>query len=903
MRRLPAVALLACLASLVLATVARADATDYAVKSFSASISTDQAGGHPDFTTSFELTRDQESGELFASTRDLSIDLPPGLIGNPNAVSECTAAQLVTTDVNDPGNENSCPIDSQVGITEVTVFNGGGTRTLFEPIYMMEPPGEEAVARLGFVAEVFPTFIDLGVRSEGDYGLTATVRGAGSLIPLLSANTTIWGVPGAAIHNSQRITPYEAVHCAGEPCTAPGGGPRQSGLPPAPFLSNPTRCGAPLETRITATSYALPGQPSTLDDELAQIVGCGKLDFDPSLVLTPTSQRAASPSGLDADLEIPQDETVKGLATSQLRYAKVVLPEGVTLAAGAGDGLEACSAQQVGLGTRQPANCPDAAKVASAEFAVPALSRVLNGAVYQRTPVKGDLFGIWLVADELGVHVKLPGSVHADSQTGQLTASFVGPPQTEGNPQISFESFRLHIKGGARGVLAAPEACGNYLAQYELTPWSGGAPVTGTAPMTFDAGCDTGGFDPKLSAGTTSAVAGAFASFVANLTREGGEQNVGGFELTPPLGMLARLAGVALCEGAAAQSGDCPAASHVGSVTVAAGPGPSPLWIPQPGKDSTAIYLSGPYKGAPYSVVAKVPAQAGPFDLGDVVTRAAVYVNPDTARVSVRTDPLPQILEGVPISYRTIHTDVDRPRFFFNPTSCAALQTQARVTSERGAVATPVSPFRASGCQALAFKPGLSLRLVGKTNRGAHPRLHAVLTARPGDANIRGLQLRLPHSEFLDQAHIRTICTRVQFAADRCPRGSIYGKAKVITPVFDQPLHGPVYLRSSSHQLPDLVLALTGPVKINVVGRIDSIDGGIRTTFSNVPDAPLTKAEVTMQGGAKGLLVNSRDICAAGLRSTLKLRGHNGKRAESHPVLHNGCKPGDPAAGTGTPHK
>jgi hypothetical protein len=888
-RRLLVTALLTCLASFVFATAAQADATDYAVKSFSASISTDQAGGHPDFTTSFELTRDQESGELFASTRDLTIDLPPGLSGNPNVVSKCTAAQLVTTDVNDSGNENSCPVDSQVGITEVTLFNGSGAHTLFEPIYMMEPPGGEAVARLGFIAEVFPTFIDLGVRSDGDYGLSATVRGAGSLIPLLAANTTIWGVPGAAIHNPQRITPYEAVHCAGEPCTAPGGEPRQSGLPPAPFFSNPTRCGAPLETRITATSYALPDRPSTLTDDLPQIVGCGKLGFDPSLVLAPTSRQAAAPTGLDADLEIPQDETVLGLATSQLRYAKVVLPEGVTLATGAGDGLEACSAEQVGLGTREPAHCPDAAKIASAEFGVPALARTLNGAVYQRTPVKGDLFGIWLVADELGVHVKLPGSVHADPQTGQLTASFVGTPQTEGNPQISLESFRLHFKGGARGVLAAPEACGTYLAQYEMTPWSGGLPVSGTAPMTFDAGCDTGGFNPKLSAGTTSVAAGAFASFVANLTRESGEQNVAGFELELPPGLLARLAGVPLCEGAAAQSGDCPPASQVGSVTAATGPGPSPLWIPQPGKDPTAIYLSGPYEGAPYSVVAKVPAQAGPFDLGDVITRAGVYVDPDTALVSVRADRLPQILEGVPISYRTIHTDVDRPRFFFNPTSCALLQTRARVTSKRGVVATPTSPFRAGGCQGLAFKPGLSLRLVGKTNRGAHPRLHAVLTTRPGDANIKSLQLRLPHSEFLDQAHIRTICTRVQFAAGNCPPGSIYGQAKVITPVFDQPLHGPVYLRSSSHQLPDLVFALTGPVDINVVGRIDSVDGGIRATFSSVPDAPLTKAEVTMQGGAKGLLVNSRNICTTSPRSTLRLRGHNDKRAESHPVLRSSC--------------
>jgi hypothetical protein len=891
MRRAFEVAAPIVLACLALTGSAEADPSDYGLKSFEASLSSNQAGGHPDLVTSFELKR-EASGALFATTRDITIETPPGLLANPNAVVHCTAAQLVTIDVNDP-ESGSCPTDSQVGVSEVTVFNEGGPRTFFEPVFMMEPPGEEAVARLGLVAEIFPTFVDLNIRSEGDYGGVATIVNAGSLIPLLSARTTLWGIPAAPSHDEHRITPYEAYSCGAKPCTAPGEQPRHSGLTPTPFISNPTRCGAPLEVRITARSYALPNQPSSLADSLPTMTGCGTLEFKPSLALSPTSRQTATPMGLDAELAIPQNEEAIARATSHLRYAKVDLPAGVTIAPGGGDGLAACSAGEVGLGSRGASNCPDAAKIANLELDVPALARTVHGGLYQRTPVKGDLFGVWLVVDELGLHVKLPGTVRADSVTGQLSALFEGTAQTEGLPQAPVEAFRLHFKSGARAVLATPSSCGTYLARYEFAPWSGAAPSIGTVPMSFDEGCAPAGFDPRLRAGTTSSLAGAFASLAMSLSRESSEQNISQLAVSLPAGVLARLGKVGLCEGAAAQSGNCPADSQIGSVAVAAGPGPSPLWVPQPGKDPTAIYLTGPYRGAPYGLTVKVPAQAGPFDLGTVISRVALNVDPDTAVVTPTTDPLPQILEGVPVSYRTIHAEVDRGGFVFNPTSCRALRSRAEVTSVQGAIANPTSPFRVGHCRSLAFKPRLTTRLFGKTNRGAHPRLRAVMTGRSGDANVRYLQLHLPSSEFLDQSHIQTICTRVQFAADKCPAGAIYGRATVFTPVLGKrPLRGPVYLRSSSHELPDLVIALKEPVQINVVGRIDSIDGGIRVTFGSIPDSPVTKAIVNMAGGPRGLLVNSRNLCAAVARSTLRMRGHNGEARNLRPVLRSDCSGG-----------
>ncbi|HWM54167.1 MAG TPA: hypothetical protein VNO20_02090 [Solirubrobacterales bacterium] len=875
--------------TLAFATSARADVSDYGIKSFSASLSTNQAGDHPDFVTSFDLKR-EPSGLLHATTREIVIDSPPGLTGNPNVVPKCTAAQLVLTDVNDPSGEGSCPIGSQVGISEVTVFNEGGARTFIEPVYNMEPPGDEAVARLGLIAEVFPTFIDIRVRSEGDYGLRATIEGAGSLIPLLAATTTLWGVPAASSHDPLRITPYEALHCGGEPCTSPGGAPRDSGLIPAPFLTNPTRCGAPLEIGMIARSYALPDQPSTAIASLPAMAGCGKLDFDPTLTVTPSSGEAAAPTGLDVRLALPQDENAGSIATSQLRYARVVLPQGMTIAPGAADGLAACSAVEVGLGTSGPASCPSASKIATVEIDSPSLARVIDGAVFQRTPVKGNLFGVWLVSDELGLHLKLPGEVEADPVTGQLSTSFTGTAESEGLPQEPVREFRLHFKSGPRAPLAAPQSCGAYLTHYEFTPWSGRSPVAGATPMSFDRGCETGGFSPELSAGTANPVAGAFAAFTMTLTRESREQNISALALSPPRGLSAKLAGVTLCEGVAAETGSCPPASRVGIGRVATGPGAAPLWLPQPGKDPILAYLSGPYKGAPYSFVVKAPAQAGPFDFGTVVTRAAIRINPTTARATVASDPLPQILEGVPVTYRTIHVELDRRRFALNPTSCTEMQVDSKVASVTGQLATPRSRFQVGGCRDLGFRPTLSLRLFGKTNRGAHPRLRAVLRPRKGDANIASAQVALPRSEFLDQEHIRTVCTRVQFAQDGCPKGSIYGFAKATTPLLDEPLRGPVYLRSSNNTLPDLVIALGGSIEIDAVGRIDSIKGGgIRTTFAVVPDAPLTRLVLTMQGGGKGLLVNSRNLCKGAGRVEVELDAHNGRSIDRNPTLQNDC--------------
>jgi hypothetical protein len=877
--------------AVVFSPSAQADPSEYGFQSVSVSRTTSQAGAHPDLTIAFALKTDPASPsdafghkEPYAHTRDLKIDLPPGLSGNPNAVSTCTTEQLATVYTEErPG----CPQDSQVGVTAVDA--AGIPFHLTEPIYNMETPtgNGTTVARLGFLVATLPYYINIHLRSNNDYGLTASLEGLLATQPLVSAMSTIWGVPAASSHDTQRLTAREAF-----PEAKSESPPRSSGLTPQPFMTNPTRCGAPQKVDISADTYEIPNQFVTATAFLTETSGCGLLSFEPSLSVTPTSHEAASPSGLDADLVIPQNEDVNGLTTSQLRYAEVTLPEGVTIASGAADGLQSCSAEEVGLGTLNAAACPNASKIGSAEFDVPALSRVIDGSIYQRTPVKGDLFGIWLVTDELGVHVKIPGVVHPDPVTGQLTTVFEGTAATEGNPQVPLREFRLHFKGGPRGVLATPSKCGIYQTHYEFTPWSGAAPAVGDTPMTIGQGCNTGGFSPRLSGGTVNPSAGSFSPVVTNLTRESGEENLAGLEVGMPPGVLARVAGVPLCPDSQAVTGECPASSQVGTTTVAAGPGPSPLWIPQPGKAPTAVYLAGPYAGGPYSLVVKTPAQAGPFDLGNVVVRAPIHVDPETTKVTVKSDPLPQILEGVPISYRTVHVDVNRPEFTLNPTSCEPMVVTGTATSISGHTAGLSDRFQVGSCERLGFKPKLSMHLTGKTHRGAFPAFHAVLKMPKGGANIARASVRLPHSEFLANAHIRTICTRVQFAEENCPQKSIYGHAVAKTPLLDQPLSGPVYLRSSSHELPDLVADLHGQIHVVLDGRIDSVHGGIRSVFEAVPDAPVSQFTLDMQGGAKGLLTNSTGLCLAPHLAVTSFTAQNGRLQKARVPLESECGKG-----------
>jgi hypothetical protein len=883
-RRIALLALAVLFGVFVASAQAAEEPEKYELESVSTELSTPQAGAHADFTTSFALS--EEGGKPFAKTRDVVVTLPPGMIGNPQGIPQCTVSQLG----NEP-KESECPVASQVGITEVTVGGSAVSGTFTEPIYNMEPPGGDIVARFGFYAALYPTFLNIRVNPI-DYSIVAAIEGAPSAAGLIKASTTLWGVPAAASHDEFRLTPFEAINNE----TPPGG--RKAGLPPAPFLSNPTDCSSSRELTVSAVSYQQPEQPRTMSAPFPQITGCGKLEFAPTFSAIPTNPEAAAATGLDATLTIPQDETPQGRATSTLKSAVVSLPEGVTINPAAGDGLEACSPAQVGFETTKPSACPDAAKIGSAEVEVPALEKTLNGSVYQRTPEEGKLFRFWLVTDEQGVHLKLPAEIEANPLTGQLTTVFDGIPSLGGLPQVPVAAFKLHVFGGPRAPLAAPASCGTYQTHYEFTPWSGKPATVGDTPMQITQGCGKGGFSPGLIAGTRGASAGKFSPFTMTLTRQDGEGNPKTLSLHMPQGLLAKLGGVPLCSDTDAATGNCPAGSQVGTVTAATGVGGAPLWIPQPGKSPTAVYLSGPYKGAPYSIVAVVPAQAGPFDLGTVVTRAAINVDPTTALATITTDPLPQILEGVPVLYRTIHVDVNRPDFTLNPTSCAPKQIKATVTASNGAVAEPSAGFQATNCSKLAYSPKLKLSFKGATRRSGNPAVKAVLTQPAGQANTAGATVILPASEFIDQSHINNPCTRVQFNENACPANSILGTARAITPLLDQPLEGPIYFRSNGgeRELPDIVADLHGQIHITLVGFIDSVQkkgteiSRVRVRFQNVPDAPVTKFTTSFFGGKKSLIENHVNLCQGTHRAKLVFTAQNGRVSKQDPVIGTSCK-------------
>jgi hypothetical protein len=839
-----------------------------------------QAGAHPDVLFSFSVPT-RENPNPFALVEPvemphrLQADLPQGLLGDPTAVPSCSESGLTAG----LSGGAACPIGSQVGYA--LVYSGSPGSTLPAPVYNIEPPrgapGLFAFNVLNTVVRLTPS-----VRA-GDYGITMDSGIISQGILASRVDVTLWGVPADPAHDSQR-TNVEGTKFGSS-----------SQSPRRPFLNLPTSCpGVPEVTTARLDGWDSQGVFTTasfssdLDGVPFIATGCDELAFEPTTEMSPTSRAADAPTGLAVDLRVPQSESPDGLAAAHVKDVVVTLPKGMAVNPSSADGLGGCSLTEIGLRTDAPVACPDSSKIGTLEVTSPVLEGPLPGSLYlaqQDDNPFGSLLALYLVVDskEHGILMKIPGRVDLDPSTGQVRATF------NNNPQVPFDRLKLSFTPGPRAPLRTPDVCGTYTTDYTLTSWSGKT-VQGSDSFTVDQNCAAAGqFTPGFAAGTANPAAGKFSAFDLRLTRQDGQQNLASLDVAMPEGLSAKLAGVPLCPENLAATGACSAASQIGVTTIGSGAGASPVYIPQPGREPTALYLAGPYKGGPYSLIAKVPAQAGPFDLGTVVVRNAIHVDRSTARVSVKSDPLPQILQGIPISYRDVRVEVNKPGFMLNPTSCEPMAVHGAIGSNRGAVAHVSSRFQAADCASLGFKPSLKLKVSGATKRGGYPKLRAELKAKPGEANIAKVSVALPHSEFLAQEHIKTICTRVQYAAKACPSGSVYGWARAFTPLLDQPLEGPVYLRSSSNPLPDLVASLDGQIHIDLAGRIDSKNGGVRSTFEAVPDAPVSKFVLTMQGGKKGLLVNSRDLCAGVNKATVKMEGQNGKTYRSRPAVGNSC--------------
>jgi hypothetical protein len=890
------------------------------------------AGSHPDqLTIDLGFPVEQPSGSSLTTSaghpRDVITDLPPGVVINPNATGKrCTEVEFLSGGIR-PG----CPPESQIGmVTAVTEISG--PLPVSSGLYnMVPPPG--AAATVAFDAANIGIFVHLngGVRSESDYGLYAESKDtlARGTSPIEHVQAQIWGNPSNPSHGQIRDVcrelPKEFAPCEIEPANTP-------------LLTMPSACSDRLTTKartrsweeaeegIAEAGHETSADATTVGATPTKVTQCSTLEFEPTFTVKPSTQAAESPAGVEMELAVPQHEGFEDefgsplSATSTVKDVVVTLPRGMALNPAAADGLQACSSDQIGLLTnvgevpphfsRTGPQCPGASKIGTVEVETPLLDHPLPGAVYVAKPYDNPfktLLGAYVVIDSPrdGIEAKLAGRTEADPDTGQLTVSF------KENPQLPVASFKVSLFGGPRAALRTPAACGTYTTTTVQAPWSGNPPAH-TADS-FDVTKGPNGkscvskeadmpHDPGFSAGTETPIAAGYSPFLARLTREDGEQQLKSFNMTLPAGLTGKLAGVGTCSDASivaakAKTGQqelaspsCPASSLLGKVEVGAGAGPAPYYT------TGKIYMAGPYEGAPLSGVVITPAVAGPFDLGTVVVRAPAYVDSRTAQVMFKSDDVPHILEGVPLELRDARVALNRDEFTLNPTSCDPMGINGEAISLLNLSAPLSQRFQVGGCKGLDFKPSLSLRLKGGTKRTDHPKLIAVLKAGKEEANLAKAQVKLPPSAFLDQAHIKTICTRVQFAADTCPAGSIYGKASVKTPLFDNPLNGNVYLRSSNHNLPDLVLDLRGPasqpIKIEVSGKTDSVKGALRNTFEAVPDAPFETARVELFGGKRGLVINSRNLCAHKYRAEVKLSGQNGKSFDSKPLVRADCGKG-----------
>jgi hypothetical protein len=858
--------------------------------SFTATTSSDQAGAHADATTAFVFNTGT-NGSPVDAIKDIVVDLPPGIVGNPESFPRCNAGQLV----NQP--TPLCPVNSQLGEVRLHFVQSGFTFEMIFPVYNMEARGSQP-AEFGFNVLLASIFVSISVRPD-DRGLRATIHNIPTTLRLVTSTMTLWGDPADPSHDERRGATGCNVFGGVPYCSTP---PTAAGFAPKAFMRNPTECGKPGVTTLRVTSWENPNDEVTVVSDPTTMVGCDKLKFDADLSLQPSSRSAGAPTGVTVDLNVPQSENPKDLGTADLRKAVVKLPAGMTVNPAAADGLQGCSTAQIGLESSEDPTCPSASKVGTVQIDTPVLDQPMTGAVYLAQPHANrfdSLLALYLVAKGSGVTIKLPGRVEADATTGQLTATF------DDNPQLPFTRLRMTLSAGSQAQLALPNACGTYETQAELTSW-GGQVARSTSRMTVDQNCDAAArFAPGFSAGVANPAGGKSSPFSLSVTRADGEQELRSISSVQlPAGLLANVGSVPQCGEADAAAGTCPAASRVGRVEVAAGSG-SPVWLPQAGKAPTSVSLTGPYKGAPFGLSIVVPAQAGPFDLGSVVVRAGVYIDRTTAAVTVKPDPLPLILSGIPLRLRQINVLIDRAGFMRNPTSCNPMSIAAAIDSV-GSTATPSVRFQAGGCRGLDFAPRLAMTLTGKgqTTDGKHPGLTAKLTQLDGEANNKKVSVALPLSLALDPDNANGLCEPADAAADKCPALSIVGKVHAISPILDQPLDGPVYFVRGERKdpksgriirtLPKLYVPLTGQngIKIDLHASSEVKADRLVTTFDNLPDAPVSSVEVNINGGKGGILtVSNADICKSTQVANQQADGQNGKDADAPVTMQTSSCP------------
>ena len=905
-----------------------------------------QAGSHPfQFTTVFDLKTALQFNPGFGKNtptpaqlpKDVIVRLPPGLVGNPTAYPRCSLKLFLTV----AAERSLCPSDTVVGVASVTVTesNPGVTNTgliaRVVPIFNVEPgPGEPA--RFGFAPNNLPVLLDASVRTGGDYGITVRAENVTQAFGFIGTTATFWGVPADARHNDARGLACVYELAAGAPCEPNAPAPSS----PAPFLTLPTSCsGEPLQDTVETDSWLQPGvmvSPSAGQSaSLPTMDGCDLLAFHAGIVATPDVESASTPTGLNVDVHVPQDEALdaNGLAQANVKNISVTLPEGVVLNPAAGDGLQACTPEQAGFEgedaathslrfSEQEASCPNASKIATVTIKSPLLplGQYVKGFVYLASPQNfrsappenpfSSLLAMYIVAKDpvSGVLVKLPAKVSLNEATGQISTT------VQDNPQLPFEDAELHFFGGERAPLATPARCGAYTTAATFEPWSN-TPTDMQAlhsSSTFDVTSGVGGgacpgsalpFAPSLSSETTNINAGSFTPLSTTLGREDGNQDIQKVTLHYPPGVTGILSGIPLCPEAQANAGTCDAASEIGETIVSVGLGGDPFSV-----TGGKVYLTEKYAGAPFGLSIVNPAKAGPFDLQEgrpVVVRAKVELDPHTAALTVTTGAIPRIIEGFPLQIKHVNVLINRPGFTVNPTNCNPQSIAGTISSAEGASSAVSVPFQVTNCAALQFAPKFQVSTSGATSKANGASLNVKLSypnaAQGTQADIAKVKVDLPKQLPSRLTTIQKACTEAQFAANPagCPAGSFIGHAKVITPLLPVPLEGPViFVSHGGEAFPSLIVVLQGyGVRVDLVGATFISKAGITSsTFKTVPDTPFNTFELTLpQGKFSALATNlptsaKGSLCGQSMKMPTTFEAQNGMEVKQNtPITVTGC--------------
>jgi hypothetical protein len=841
-----------------------------------------QAGAHPysiSTTIRFSSHTEPVTPPIFNTrvpnedVKDISVDLPAGLVGNPTATPRCPQREIYASD------QLNCPADTQVGLAQhrlafFDIFPDG----YYSQVYnMVPPPG--APAQFAMNINGIVVVLNARVRDDGTFGLTVDVPNISQAVGLSSTRLTFWGVPADRSHDGDRGTCISAFARIGTLC--PSGAPRK------PFLSNPANCTAGL---LTTTLHSSPwASPATVvtrsfdhDDRgnPMEVENCEAVPFDGSLAVRPVVPVAGAPSGYAFDLSIPQSDNPDGLATGHLKKAVVRLPTGVKVSPSSADGLRGCTDAEFDRLSSAAARCPDGSKIGTVTIDTPLLDNPLQGTIYLGQPTDDELLRIFIVASGSGVTVKLPGSVTPDPVTGQLTATF------DNNPQLPFNNLHLEFKGGPRAALTNPPVQGTYTTTTELTSWTGKV-VTSQSSFVINQGPTALGFTPDFSAGSRNPIAGGSGSFAVSFGRGDDDQNLRDIIMSMPKGLTGVVASPELCPNALASAGACAEASRVGSTSTGAGPGTTPFYLPG------RVYLTEGYRDASYGLSIVVPAIAGPFDLGTVVVRAGIYVDRATAALTIKADPIPNILEGIPLQVRKVNIEIDRPGFMVNPTNCTPSEVSGQIGSIENVIAQVKSRFQVTDCARLPYKPRMTLQIGarGRTRNGITTPFVATLTMTRGQANNRVVKVVLPDTINSRLPVINRACTLDEYQTGRC-EGSRVGSAEATTPLLREKLTGGVYfVRNPARRIPDVMVALSGgPIAIDVTGKVSIPPNlSLATAFDTVPDVPITKFTLKFVAGRNGPIGLIGNACQARTRraavARLSFTAQNGRRIDRNQRL------------------